>query len=259
MYNLLILEDEIRIRQGIKLLIDLEELGITNVFEAENGLIGLEIIKEEKIDFVLADINMPKLNGLEFARNAKKIQPDIKIAMITGYDYLEYAVTALKIGVDDYVLKPVSKSDITGILQKLVKKKLDERNFARAANIAKELSEGEKKTGNATKDDIISFIEENLSDYRLNIAMVANHLGFSEGYFSQLFKKLFSITFRTYILQIRLEKSKVLLLTTDWKNYEIANAIGIEDPNYFSVCFKKKYHMTTTEYKKSMEMFDESI
>ncbi len=101
MYNLLIVDDEPLVRRGIKSLVDFTQLNIELVFEATNGQEALDIMMDQHIDFILADINMPKMDGLTFADKAKRVNPHIRIALITGYDYFDYAVQALKIGVDD--------------------------------------------------------------------------------------------------------------------------------------------------------------
>ncbi len=249
MYTLLLLEDEPLIRQGIQKLIDLESLAISTVLEAANGEEGLALLKKHPVDLVLADINMPKLNGLAFAKQAKRENEQLKIALITGYDDLDYAVSAVKIGVDDYVLKPVSRTDITDILRGLIDKKQKEQRLVQSAHIALGLQGVGEGENEAQKEAVLSFLQQNLSNPALNLALAAQAMGFSEGYFSQLFKKWFSIAFREYVLHLRLEKSKVLLLSTPLKNYEIAQQVGIADPNYFSACFKREYHTTPSEFR----------
>ncbi len=254
MYTLLILDDEELIRKGIRTLIDHEKLSITQVVEAEDGLRGLELVSKYDVDLVLADINMPRLDGLEFAKRAKRQKPDIKIALITGYDLLEYAISAVKIGVDDYVLKPVSRTDVVETLTKLIDKKKENQNQAEILQIISNFSGDDTEAVNAQKTEIDNYLKENLADCDISLSSVANVMGFSEGYFGQLFKRLFSARFREYLLHLRLEKSKILLLSTDQKNYEIAQAVGIQDPNYFSTCFKRKYGMTTKEYRSKQRM-----
>ncbi len=249
MYTLLILDDEELIRKGIRELVDLKSLSITEVFEAQDGAAGLEVVKNHNIDLVLADINMPKVDGLTFAKRAKEQKSDIKIALITGYDLLDYAVSAVKIGVDDYVLKPVSRVDITDTLRQLIEKKKQNKTSDELMQIVSEFSAEQSDGFGAQKIAISNYLKDNLANSSLSIASVAGVMGFSEGYFGQLFKKMFSVSFREYLLHLRLEKSKVLLLSTDKKNYEISDAVGIQDPNYFSACFKRKYDMTTTEYR----------
>jgi two-component system response regulator YesN len=120
MYRLLVVDDEPLVRKGVVTLISFEELGIAEVMEASNGEEALEKVHSFDPHIILCDINMPKLNGLEFARFVKNEKPWIKIGIITGYDYFDYAKQALKIGVEDYILKPVSKQDIYEVLNKLV-------------------------------------------------------------------------------------------------------------------------------------------
>ncbi len=249
MYTLLILDDEDLIRQGIKTLIDLKSLSISTVLEAADGLQALELLQKHPVDFVLADINMPKMNGLSFAKQAKLQNPNMKIALITGYDDLDYAVSAVKIGVDDYVLKPVSRTDVIDILRNLIDKKQQEQQKTELLQIASDLVVHNTEENDTQKETILRFIQEQLANPSLSLSMAAKATGFSEGYFSQLFKKWFSVPFREYVLHLRLEKSKFLLLSTQSKNYEIAAAVGIADPNYFSACFKREYRMTPTEFR----------
>ena len=101
MYKLLILDDEPLVRRGIRSLVDFERLQITEIFEAANGEEGLALFESHLPELVLVDINMPKMNGLEFVSKAKLVNPNAHMAIITGYNYFDYAVTALKAGVDD--------------------------------------------------------------------------------------------------------------------------------------------------------------
>lgn len=98
MYQLLVVDDESIIRRGIRAFIDFDGLGISRLFEAENGEEAIAILEKEQIDLILADINMPKMDGLEFCRRAKERDPSVKAAVITGYDYLDYAIRAIKVG-----------------------------------------------------------------------------------------------------------------------------------------------------------------
>ncbi len=129
MYNLLLADDESIVRRGIKTLVDYAALGIGTVYEAETGQQALDIVQRGDVHIVFADINMPRMNGLEFARKALEFDSALKIALITGYDYFDYVLTALKLGVDDYILKPVSKDDVTELLIKLVEKRKTEDGF----------------------------------------------------------------------------------------------------------------------------------
>lgn len=248
MTTLLIVDDEPMIRKGIKTLIDFDALKINAVFEAENGIEALEIVKNNKVDLILADINMPKMNGLDFVANIKQISPNTRIAMITGYDSLDYAITALKLGVDDYVLKPVSKVDIIAILNKLMDKLKTSNQEREALTIAKEINY-DNQNDSDMKQILSEYINKHLADTAFSLQALAEETGYNTSYLSQLFKKIFGVNFRDHLLHLRLEKCKILLLTTNLKIYEIAQQIGIEDSNYLSACFKRIYGISISEFK----------
>ena len=250
MYNLLVVEDESLIRRGIRAFIDFDGLGIGELFEAENGEKGLETVRSHHIDLVLADINMPRMNGLDFCRLAKEWDPTIKIAILTGYDYLDYAIRAIKIGVDDYALKPLSRDDIQKLLFHLVTKKKEADNFAAVQQAVDSLAGSiNTEDHSSVHDQMAGILDQHLADSDFSLSAMAVELGYNISYLSTLFKRCFGENFRDYLLNLRLEHAKILLLSTQMKNYEIAAAVGIDDPNYFSVCFRRKYNKTPKEFR----------
>lgn len=78
----------------------------------ENGLLGLRLLMRERFDVLITDIKMPRMDGIEFARRVRKIDPDIAIIVITGYGSLETAQQAIKIGVNDYLTKPIDLREL---------------------------------------------------------------------------------------------------------------------------------------------------
>jgi len=253
MYKLLIVDDEPIIRHGIRRFVNFKELSITEVYEASNGNEALKQYCEYIPDIVLLDIRMPKLNGLEFAKKIKNMNENVLIAIITGYDYYEYVVTALKIGIDDYILKPVSKTDIQELLSKLVSK-LKLRLKKETVNCLLEgiMQKNPIIRENNYKDKIIKLIDENVSDSSFSLSFLANDLNISTGYCSSLFKKIFGISFKEFVICNRLEKAKILLLSSDLKIYEISEKIGFEDPYYFSTSFKKRYGVSPNKFKETI-------
>lgn len=250
MYTLMVLDDENIVRRGICTLLDLDALGIGAHFEARDGEEALCIMKEHKIDFILSDINMPKMDGLAFSRLAKAVNPGVKIALMTGYDYLDYAISAIKIGVDDYILKPVSKEDVRKLLIRLMEKGLAEAQGLQVKDAVEKLAaQAGGSTEHTLKHQLEAAVHAHSSEQNFSLHMLAAGMGYSVSYLSTQFKKVLGENFRDYLLNVRMERAKILLLSTDMKNYEIAAAVGIEDANYFSVCFRRKYQMTTTSYK----------
>ncbi len=118
MYRILIVDDEPLVRRGIKNSVNWNQQGVEMVAEAANGVEALSQVLENVPDVVLLDINMPRMDGLEFASIVKKQYPHIRIVIITGYNDFEYVRSALRAGVDDYILKPITKEDVQNIINK---------------------------------------------------------------------------------------------------------------------------------------------
>ncbi|WP_066687822.1 response regulator transcription factor [Christensenella intestinihominis] len=128
MYRILIVDDEALVRRGIKRSINWNELDIEMVAEAENGVEALEQVLENVPDIILLDICMPKMDGLEFASIVKQKYPQIRIVIITGFDDFEYARSALRAGVDDYILKPITREMVEAVVKTQIEKIAEERS-----------------------------------------------------------------------------------------------------------------------------------
>ncbi len=122
MYKVFIAEDEIVVREGLRNSIQSGGTGpFVLVGEAsDGGEMALSIMKDVKPDILITDIRMPFVDGLSLSRIIKKILPWIKIIIISGHDEFQYAQEAISIGVDEYILKPISASDMLSTLNKLV-------------------------------------------------------------------------------------------------------------------------------------------
>lgn len=250
MYKLLIVDDEPLIRRGIKTLIDFESLNIGEIYEATTGEEALENFEKYKPDIILLDINIPKIDGLMVAEKIKSVSPKVKISIITGYNYFEYAQKAIKIGVEDYILKPISKKEVTEILVKLVRSLQNDKKEHEIEKILKGNNDGVVENQNRDYRDLIEkIIEEKYMDSGFTLTVLSDVLDLSSGYLSVLFKKIFGIPFQDYLLNKRMERARILLLTTDLKNYEIAEKIGFEDVNYFGLKFKKHFNLSPKQYR----------
>ena len=105
MSRILIIEDEAAIRRVLVKILS-EENPDYEVYEAEDGIIGLELVKKEDFDLILCDIKMPKMDGVEVLEAVKKIKPEIPIVMISGHGDLDTAVNTMRLGAFDYISKP---------------------------------------------------------------------------------------------------------------------------------------------------------
>ena len=240
MYSIMIVEDEELVRQGLTSLVNYEQFGMKVIDQAENGRIAWEKFQAQPADLLLTDINMPQMNGLDLAQLVREKASSCHIIFLTGYDDFEFARKAIRLGADDYLLKPFSKADIEEMLGKIKNKLDEERKKAQVESLVDQ--------GHST--ELEEAIHSRLADSQLTLKDLAPQLGFSPSYLSVLIKKKLGLPFQEYLIQERMKKAKLLLLTTDLKIYEIADQVGFEDMNYFSQRFKQVVGVTPRQYKK---------
>ena len=128
MFKVIVADDERYICQLISTLINWEQIGFELVGMAEDGLSALKMIKEKKPDVVITDIRMPEMDGMDIVRQTKELGIDVSFVIISGHKCFEYAQNALKYGVEDYLLKPIKKTELQNILMKIRDRLLVERS-----------------------------------------------------------------------------------------------------------------------------------
>lgn len=124
-YKLILVDDEEDVREGLLGLIQWESLGYQVMDTAENGKEAAEMVEKHHPDVVVTDIQMPFMSGLQLSEWIRTHYPGTKIIILTGYDEFEYAQKAIRLGIDEYVLKPFSAGELVEVLQK-VKSQMDE-------------------------------------------------------------------------------------------------------------------------------------
>ena len=118
MINILLVDDEPFIRQGLRILIDWEAYGFRIADEAACGKDAIELVKKNKYDLIITDIKMPNINGIELIEYLRKQGYDeLKIIVLSGYYEFSYAKQAIKYNVTDYILKPIQKEELIRVLQ----------------------------------------------------------------------------------------------------------------------------------------------
>ncbi|MGN0971087.1 MAG: response regulator [Aristaeellaceae bacterium] len=142
MYRVLIVDDEMPALRFVRSIIEQFAKGFQVACTAASGEQGLEYLQKHSVELLITDISMHGMNGIELARAARALQPNIHIVIISGYGEFEYAQGAIQAGVDDYLLKPVSITKMTDILR-AVEKKLDAENTDMAASVLPALACGQ--------------------------------------------------------------------------------------------------------------------
>ncbi|WP_335546573.1 response regulator transcription factor [Neobacillus drentensis] len=127
MMKVIIADDEIQIRKGLRMKVDWEEEGFQIAGEASNGKEALELLGKMDIDLVLTDMRMPIMDGLELAKRCQQEFPNVKVIVLSGYSDFELVRGSMKEGVKDYLLKPVAPDELVEALQKIRKEIETER------------------------------------------------------------------------------------------------------------------------------------
>lgn len=117
MYHALIVDDELPALRFVRSIIEQFASGFEVIGTATCGEQGLELLGQQKVDLIITDISMHGISGLDLAQEARRIQPGIHIIILSGYSEFEYAKSAIQVGVDEYLLKPVSITKMTALLQ----------------------------------------------------------------------------------------------------------------------------------------------
>ena len=120
MYKVLVVDDEKIGRDGISFLLKQSSYQF-DIKEAQNGKVALQYLLNNEVDFLFTDIKMPFMDGIELIQEVMKVKPEIKIVILSGYSDFEYAKNAMKVGVSEYLLKPIDPKEFNTSLDKVVK------------------------------------------------------------------------------------------------------------------------------------------
>ena len=186
-----LVEDEMVIRRGIKNSIDWEKEGYIFCGEASDGELAYPMIIKEKPDILITDIRMPFMDGLELCKLVKKELPNIKILILSGYDEFDYAKEAIRLGVTEYLLKPISSGKLlealNGVSESIRREKEDKDLVHKYMEEMRENTEHEKQkffeqmiAGNLSMADVLETgkkYEMNLSAGMYNLLLFRFTLG----------------------------------------------------------------------------------
>ncbi|HUX22104.1 MAG TPA: response regulator [Spirochaetia bacterium] len=250
MYKFLVVDDEEIVRRGFRTKIPWGELGFEFLEPCENGREALTVIGRERPDVVMTDICMPLVDGLEVAAHIADTYPEITVVVLSGYDDFEYARSAMRSRVVEYLLKPITSSEL-GVVVRRLKEGLD-LGVARSANVI-EITDNASPFpvdfAKAKVEEAQRYLERNFTSKRISVETACRDLAVSASYLSRLLRKHLGKTFIDLLTEKRIERAKELLSTSDLKTYSIADAVGLRDPHYFSTIFRKSTGVTPSEYR----------
>ena len=241
--SLLIVEDNSQLRKYLK-----SELNDNyKIYEANNGKIGLEIAKIKRPNIIVTDVMMPEMNGIEMCSllKADSLTKTIPIVMLTAKVSHKDRILGINSGADVYLKKPFSIELLKSHLEQLLQSKSDFFEvFMGKLNIDTEIN-----NTNSFLTDVISFINENLSNENLVIEDIADQLNISKSKLYRNIKNTSGISANQLIRKLRIERSKELLLKSNFSISEICYNVGFSSPSYFTKRFKEYAGMVPKQFK----------
>lgn len=262
MYTLLLVEDEELIRKELLITVDWESVGCRVIAEAADGVAGEELIKRLDPDIVLTDIRLPGQDGLTML---EKASPRSAI-IFTGYGEFELAQQAIRLGVYDFLLKPVEEQTLYATLTRLTERLALQREEAslgqreqRSAVSGSSSATAAGETGAAgaasgSRDIYVraamDYIDEHFAE-DISMYQIASHLGVSESHLSHLFKEHSGFTVLSYLQDRRIREAMRLLKDPRRNVSEIFQLCGFSNGSYFCKVFKRYTGVTPSEFRNS--------
>ena len=242
--TVLIVDDEITVLQGLKNLFDWEKNGYIITGEAMDGISALNLALEIKPDIVLMDINMPLMSGLDVVSRIKESLPRTVVIMISGYSDAHYMRQAIRHGVFDYILKPIIFDDLSETLERARM-----HIFGENRNESVEAQPEQDKT---VIQQLVSYINNHISE-GVSLKVLSNMFHMNPNYISQYFKNETGMNYSAYLLMLRINKAKNLLMNSDRSVAEVAQMTGFKDYRLFSRTFKQETGLTPSQYRMKKE------
>jgi two-component system response regulator YesN len=228
--NVLLVDDEPYVLEQLEMLIK-PLCPFWNLYTAADSSQALHLCKQVKFQLAFLDIEMPGKSGLELAEELKQQDKDIQIIIITAHQDFEYAQRSIKIGVTDYITKPIIDSE----LKEVIKKHAKDVHYMEYSTFVQET---------------LSLVHERFHE-KLNLSIAAQEIHVNPSYLSRKFSEEVGMPFSDYLMNYRIEIAKTMLLThMDNSISEVAEQVGFNSLHYFSTLFKKKVGMTAKMYRE---------
>jgi two-component system response regulator YesN len=260
-YKIVVVDDEYLIRSRIKKVIVNSGLPCEIVAEADDGVKGLEELKRCMPHIAIIDINMPNMDGLVFAQEARRLFPDIIMMILTGYRLFDYAAEAINLGIFKYILKPIDRDvlldNLVQAVAKLEKAGTSLRCRPELAAISLMRSTYPIKTTATSSERFIaqqvrSFLESEFRNETIVLDDVAVSVSKSPNHVSETFSRVMGKPVMEYLTELRLNYARNFVLENPDSTLEaLAAQAGYSDQYYFSRKFKKMFGQSPMKFRES--------
>ncbi len=248
-YTVVVVEDNDELRMYLKKILG----DHYNVFTANNGLEGLDLINEESPDIIISDIVMPEIDGSELCKRIKENfeTSHIPVILLTARAFDNQIIEGINLGADAYITKPFNKEILIAKINNLIKNREKLRLIFQNSKIL----EPSKVTVTSIDEKLImklkELVEDNIQNTELTLDMLATEVGISRAQLFRKVKALTGLTPNNFIKSIRLKYAAQLLDDEKFQITEVAFLSGFAEASYFSRCFKETFGCSPKAYKKT--------
>ena len=269
--SILIVEDDNDLRAFIRTILEEEY----QIFEAEDGAEGMKKALKHHPDFIVSDIMMPNMDGIELLHSLRneRSTSHIPVVLLTAKSTIETKLEGLEYGADDYITKPFSITYFKARIANLLKQRKNLQQIYRDSFIPfktetvsplEAMKEYQPETiFIASQDDnmmkkVMELIEKNMDNYDFSVEELSKYVGMSRSVFFKKLKSLTGLSPIEFVRDIKMKRAAQLLQTGQLMVKEVASMVGILDTRYFARCFKAKFGIIPQEYKnKTAEIKEE--
>lgn len=239
----LLVDDENYILEYLSHAADWKELGFDQVDLSSDSTEAKELLIRNNYNLLITDIRMPEISGIDLLKIVEESNLKTKVMFLSGYSEFEYAQQAIKYGLYDYLLKPLSGTKLTLSLQQFISKYPDTTSPPVVEN----------KISKTESEKTIAFIQKYVAEHiedNVSLNFLAELVYLSPPYLSSLYKKETGNTLSSFITETRLIRSASLLKESRLKISDIAQLVGYKKPQYFDQIFSKKYGVTPQQFRR---------
>jgi signal transduction histidine kinase/AraC-like DNA-binding protein len=249
-HSILIIEDNHEIRTFLKNQLDKNY----EIIEAENGNIGLNLAYETVPDVIVSDILLPGKDGMIITETLKNDirTSHIPIIILTARGSIEQQMEGLKVNADAYIVKPFNVQYLEGTIRNLIKNRetLRDHYSSELPNESIRASSS-KKIDRKFVSEFSAIVENNIANENFGVDDICKEIGISRVQLYRKVKAVLGLNINDYILSVRMQRAKYLLLNEDLSISEISFKVGFSSQAYFSTVFKSKFGVTPKAFKEA--------
>ncbi|MDD3903694.1 MAG: response regulator [Sphaerochaeta sp.] len=241
MYSIIIIDDEKELLEGLSQYFPWEKIGFQVAGAFNDGRSALAYCTSHPVDVVLTDIRMPFMSGLDLIRELRTYKHVPLFCIMSAYNDFDYAKQAISFGVQDYLLKPSTFEEIEQTFTK-IKNLLD-------GTTVETVHATHTKECNPLIREALTIIEKRTSSCSLQT--IAEELGINTSYLSRLFKEESGQNFQDYLVTVKMQQATQMLMgKVEYRNKEIAIALGYQDTQNFCRTFRKYFGTSPQQYRQ---------